>query len=96
MNNYVCLEATISALDTVRYTPAGIPILGLTLEHASEQEEAQVQRKCRFTIEAKIVGAAAGQTFHIGDTVRCEGFLNVRNPRYPKLQLHIQNIEIIE
>lgn len=91
--NRICLDAVIAAIDTLRYTPASVPILDLTLEHQSEQQEAGQMRKSAFTIDAKIIGEAARQHYQVGDVVRVAGFLNLRNPRYPKLILHIQDIE---
>jgi len=43
-------------VDPVRYTPAGIPALNLTLKHSSEQIEANLKRTINCELSAKIMG----------------------------------------
>jgi len=42
--NELSLVASILERDTLRYTPAGIPIVGGILQHGSMQTEARVER----------------------------------------------------
>ncbi|NCW36919.1 MAG: DUF1476 family protein [Proteobacteria bacterium] len=59
-----CLEISgeVCHVDLVRYTPAGIPALNLTLKHSSEQIEANLKRTINCELSAKIMGNDEDQT----------------------------------
>ena len=80
----------IVALEPVRYTPSGTPVL-----HKSEQIEAGQSRKTAFTLSAKQINPQ-NSVFNVGDKVKVAGFLNSKSIRNPELILHIQHIERIE
>lgn len=75
----------IGTLDSVRYTPAGIPIVGCKLAHESEQLEAGIKRKVQCEFSALAVGDIALQLAkqQIGDVIEATGFFAPR-PQYPK------------
>lgn len=85
----------IVALEPVRYTPSGTPVLSLLLEHKSEQIEAGQSRKTAFTLSAKQINPQ-NNDWNVGDKVKVAGFLNSKSLRNPELILHIQRIERIE
>ena len=85
----------IVALEPVRYTPSGTPVLNLLLEHKSEQIEAGQSRKTAFTLSAKQINPQ-NSILNVGDKVKVTGFLNSKSIRNPELILHIQRIERIE
>jgi primosomal replication protein N len=95
--NRLTLDATIAQRDGLRYTPAGVPALSLTLKHASEQPEAGGRRK----VDCEIAAVAFGETakglasLPVGDAIRCEGFLARRWRTGVTLALHIERYEHI-
>ena len=89
------MEAVIIALEPVRYTPNGTPVLSFRLEHSSEQMEAGQMRQTAFTLTAKQINPP-NSVWHVGDKVKVAGFLNSKSLRNPELILHIQQIERIE
>ena len=75
----------------MRYTPAGIPALNLTLEHASEVMEAGQMRQIKATLRAVALGSLAERlgAQAIGSAWWFSGFLATqRNGK--QVQLHIQ------
>jgi len=95
--NRLALDATLAARDDLRYTPAGIPALSLTLTHASLQPEAGGQRKVDLELAAVTFGPTAQALARIahGATLRCEGFLARRYRTGTTLALHIERFELI-
>ena len=87
----------VSALDALRYTPAGIPIVELKLEHESPQSEANKTR----TVMCEVAAVAAGQVAQrmvqvpLGARIRVAGFLAHRGKSKVQLVLHINEFEFI-
>jgi len=94
--NRLVLDATLATRDGLRYTPAGIPALSLTLEHASMQPEAGGQRKVELELAAVAYGPVAQALAGIvpGAALRCEGFLARRYRTGTTLALHIERFEL--
>ncbi len=92
--NRLTLDATLTARDVLRHTPAGIPALDCTLTHASVQEEAGGQRKVDCELHAVAFGdvARALDRTAVGSELRCEGFLARRYRTGVSVALHITNI----
>lgn len=92
--NRLTLDATLTARDDLRYTPAGIPALDCTLTHASVQEEAGGQRQVDCELHAVAFGSVAQALARLpaGSEVRCEGFLARRYRTGVTVALHITNI----
>ena len=84
------------ARETLRHTPAGVPILALTLQHESRQVEGGMPRQVGFEIEAMAVGELARQmdSIEAGSTLRVEGFLASRSKLSTRLVLHVSEFEI--
>jgi primosomal replication protein N len=85
-------------LGALRFTPAGIPVVELKLDHESEQEEAGTKRTVRaelsavaFDTQARLLASAQP-----GSGLKLEGFLGAKGKRSKKLVLHVTNIEFIE
>jgi len=55
-HNRLTLMARIAELQSMRYTPAGMPALDLRLAHASIQHEAGSDRQVQFTLKAIAFG----------------------------------------
>ncbi len=93
--NRLVLDVTIATRDDLRYTPAGIPALSLTLDHASVQPEAGGQRKVELELAAVAFGPTAEALVRspVGTALRCEGFLARRYRTGTTLALHIERFE---
>ena len=91
------MQGALIHKEALRYTPAGIPLLGLTLQHASEQVEAGVKRKVECEVNAVALGELALEAQQIapGTSVSIRGFLARRSLRSTQLVLHINTIERI-
>lgn len=85
------------AVEALRYTPAGIPVAGLRIEHQSRQIEAGIPREvqCEMTVAALGKNAEQAARFKVGDVVRVEGFLARRSRNSTQLVLHANLIELI-
>ncbi len=91
--NQLVLTACIVEVSTLRYTPAGLPALNLTLEHASEVQEAGMKRQVSASIKAVAIGSVAesiGQQA-IGSNWQFTGFLGAAR-QGKNIVFHIQEI----
>ena len=94
MNNLIKLTARILQVQPLRYTPAGVPVLDVVLQHESWQEENGQKCLVSFEIPARILGKQAEEWQYRQDTmVEAEGFLAQRSKRFPRPILRIQNIK---
>lgn len=89
--NELRLIATIAERAVLRYTPAGVPIVGAILMHSSQQEEARVDRLVQFEITALAAGEISGKvaSAELGAAYRFEGFLARKNRNSKALVFHI-------
>jgi primosomal replication protein N len=88
--NEVALSGELAAIDALRYTPAGIPMLGFKLLHRSQQVEAGLKRQveCEVSGVAMAEVAVAMSRLKVGRTVRVKGFMNRKNRMSAQLILH--------
>ena len=95
MRNEVKLNGTVVARETLRHTPAGIPILSLTVQHESTQVESGISRQVGFEIDAMAVGEMAKQmdVLQAGSKVRLAGFLASRSKLSTRIVLHVNQFE---
>ena len=90
------MTARIAEASPLRYTPAGIPVLNLVLDHESEVEEGGVTRQVKLTVRAVAFGALAETSVksELGQVQLFTGFLiNARTSK--SLVFHIQAINPI-
>ena len=75
--NRVVLQAQVVQRGAMRYTPAGLPALDLSLKHESQVTEAGHPRKVSLEIRAVGIGAVAEGVGRlvVGDTAGFAGFL---------------------
>lgn len=97
-DNRVVLSGRIAEIDALRYTPAGIPALNLTLAHRSAQSEAGMAREVECEVKVVALGEQAQQAARckVGDGLRIHGFLARKSRNSAHLVLHANSIEIIE
>ena len=96
--NALTLDATLAQRDPLRYTPAGIPAVDCTLQHASTQAEAGGERKVECELFAVAFGevALALSRMPAGTGLRCEGFLARRYRTGVTVAMHITHIDTTE
>jgi primosomal replication protein N len=75
--NSLVLGACIAEVETMRYTPAGLPALNIRLEHQSVVEEAGSSRTVKALVKAVTFGAVAERLSKqsIGSVWQFTGFL---------------------
>ena len=92
--NRLVLSATLVERAALRYTPAGLPALDLSLKHESEVSEDGQPRKVSMEMRAVAIGEITRglQTQALGSTGLYAGFVtSARNKR--GLLFHITSIE---
>lgn len=90
--NLVRLSAVVVQVQSLRYTPAGIPAINIVLEHESQQVELDTPRLVKLQLRALAFGAQAEILARQGLDSVCEfhGFLaNARNGK--GVVFHIQD-----
>jgi primosomal replication protein N len=98
-SNAVTLTGEITAIEALRHTPAGLPLVNFKLTHRSVQLEAGIQRQTELEASAVAIGdvASAVAKFHIGGSVTVQGFLAAKRRMGAQLGtqivLHISNIQ---
>jgi primosomal replication protein N len=89
--NAVALSGELAAIEPLRHTPAGIPLVNFKLLHKSRQVEGGYKRQ----VDCEIVGVALGEIAMAmsrmpqGRLVSVEGFLNRKNRMSAQLILHV-------
>lgn len=89
--NELLLIAGIAERDALRYTPAGIPIVGGILKHGSQQAEAGIARQVEFEISALVAGEISSRFVdaELGGVYRFKGFLARKNRNSKAIVFHI-------
>lgn len=89
--NQLVVVATITEREILRYTPAGVPIVGATLQHSSQQMEAGVARQVDLEMPAVAAGEISGRMSRaeLGATYQFTGFLARKNRNSKSLVFHI-------
>ena len=85
------LTACIAETQALRFTPAGVPALNLSLEHSSQMPELGVDRTVNLALKAVAFGSLAERLANqaVGSLWKFRGFL--ANARQGKsLVFHIQ------
>ena len=96
--NRFTLDAMLAQRDDLRYTPAGMPVLELTLAHTSSQAEAGGERKVDCEIAAIAFADIARELASVetGTALRCEGFIARRYRTGTSVALHISRFDLTE
>jgi primosomal replication protein N len=96
--NRVMVSGRLIELDTLRHSPAGVPVLKFRIQHDSSQTEAGGVRKvsCEiaavaFEREAKLLAAAK-----LGSNVTVTGFLAAKSRTSRSLVLHASEVQFEE
>ena len=89
--NRIRLHAKVVEHSALRYTPAGIPVAELKLQHQGAVVEAGMERQLDFECAAVAVGPVA-QTLSrvaLGSTIEIDGFIAPVSRRGQRLRIHI-------
>ena len=92
--NHLVLAACIAEVDSLRYTPVGLPALYLRLDHESEIDQAGQTRQVKALVKALAFGAVAERLARqeVGSSWNFNGFL--ATPRNGKnVVFHIQEFQ---
>ena len=89
--NEVSLSGELAAIEPLRYTPAGIPLVSFRLTHRSQRMEAGLKRQveCEMGGVAMADVAVAMSRLKPGQVVALNGFLNRKNRMSTQLVLHV-------
>jgi primosomal replication protein N len=93
--NEVTLTGELTAIEPLRYTPAGVPLLNFRLLHRSQQVEATIKRQ----VECEMYGVAMAEValamsgLKSGQVIKVSGFLNRKNRMSAQLVLHATGAE---
>lgn len=92
--NQLVISGEIVAIESMRYTPAGVARVALTLSHRSEQSEANVVRQVQCEVPALAFAEVAEQVarYAVGQQVKIRGFLAQQSIRSRQLVVHINDI----
>lgn len=99
-SNQLVLSGIVTELESLRYTPAGVPHQSFLLEHRSRQEEAGAAREvlCLIKVEARGEAITARlRNLALSDRVIVTGFLarsHYKDTESTRLVLHAQQIEL--
>jgi primosomal replication protein N len=91
--NRLVLSATLQERGALRFTPAGLPALDLSLEHGSEVSQEAQARKVTLQIKALVIGSLVDpiSKLPLGTQAQFAGFLaTARNGR--GLLFHITEV----
>lgn len=98
--NQLKINGTVLEVNPIRYTPAGIAILELTLEHESIVQQASInqQRQVQLNLSVVAMGdmALLLSDLTLGTQLQVSGFLAPARKNSSKLVLHIQQANRIK
>ena len=82
-------------MDSLRYTPAGIPVLNFKIQHESEQIEAGFKRSVQCEIPALAMAQTAQliSAVKLGEQLKLEGFLVAKSLKRAQAVLHVNQVE---
>lgn len=92
--NTVTLSGTITAIEPLRHTPAGLPLVRFQLNHGSTQIEAGIKRQVECDVSGVGIGdiATALSKYQTGAAIQVSGFLSKKGRGGTQIILHVMNI----
>ncbi len=96
--NALVLSGVITARDALRHTPAGLPLLQLTLLHQSQQMEAGQPFRTELEIEVQVLGQAAEALDRqaTGTRISVKGFLARKSRNSRMLVIRTEQFKLID
>jgi len=95
--NQLVLDGTLCQLETLRYTPAGVPLIECRVRHESKQIEADSERVVKVEVAAIAIGDLARKLsqLNLDQLFRVTGFLAQKSQKSQQIVLHICSLENI-
>ena len=92
--NRLEIVARIVEISTIRYSPAGLPVVDAQLEHESTVEEAGIQRKTHLLLKSIALGILAEKLtkLPVENSFKFSGFL-ASSQKSKSIVFHIQSIQ---
>ncbi|MDE1943236.1 MAG: primosomal replication protein N [Betaproteobacteria bacterium] len=96
--NELVLSGTIAAKETLRYTPAGLPLLQLVLSHQSEQSEAGAAFRAELEAVVLVLGEAATALDRqpLGTRISIKGFLARKSRNSRQLVIRTEQFKLFD
>ncbi|WP_269900127.1 primosomal replication protein N [Paenalcaligenes faecalis] len=93
--NHLRFQGLVLTTKPLRYTPAGIAVCEIVLQHQSTVDQATIQRQLSFEIDAVAMGETANwlSSVSVGDTLDIQGFIAPLRQSSTRLVLHIQSFQ---
>jgi primosomal replication protein N len=90
-SNSLALSGALVAIEPLRHTPAGVPLLNFKLAHKSQQLEAGLKRQVECEMNGVAIGDEAVEMSRLqaGQAISVSGFLNRKNRMSTQLILHV-------
>lgn len=94
--NTLSLQAVLAAVQSLRYTPAGVAMVDAVLSHQSVQREAGCDRQVELEISARFADRAAERVAQVapGSLLQLSGYLAQRRRGSKALLFHVTDFQI--
>lgn len=98
LRNRLVLRAVLVERGSLRFSPAGVPLLDAALTHASAQPQAGTTREVELAMPALFAGSVAERADRIalGSELLLSGFLAPKRKASKLLTLNVTEFELIE
>ena len=95
--NRLDIQGRITEISPLRYTPAGVAVLEILLEHESEVIEAGQPRRLMFSVPVILMGDLARMHADksLGTVLQLSGFMAPVRKDSPRFRLHAQQVKQI-
>ena len=96
--NRLDIQGRVTEISPLRYTPAGVAVLEIQIEHESEVIEAGQPRRLMFSVPVILMGDL-GQMhadIKLGTVLLVSGFMAPVRKDSPRFRLHAQQVKQIE
>ena len=95
--NRLDIQGRVTEISPLRYTPAGVAVLEILLEHESEVIEAGQPRRLMFSVPAILMGDLARMYADktLGTVLQVSGFMAPVRKGSPRFRLHAQQVKQI-
>ena len=92
--NQARLTGTVVQLSVLRYTPAGVAVMNIELDHHSQVLQASSERAIMFTIDATALGEVALKVaeLDLGKQYTFDGFWAPAHHRTKRMGFHILQV----
>jgi primosomal replication protein N len=92
------LSGVLAERGSLRYTPAGVPVIEFRITHSSEQIEAELPRRVECELACVSLGnmALLLKDVQPGIALTASGFISARSLKQKTPVLHVTSVEFTE